>query len=203
MDEKNEYLRWRSGTDEKTAAELAAIENDEDEIRERFYRRLEFGTAGLRGLLEAGTNRMNVYTVRQATQGLAEYLKQSAENPSAAVAYDTRRCSELFAREAASVLAANGIKVSLYAEPAPTPMLSFAVRERFCSAGINITASHNPAAYNGYKVYGADGCQIGPETADAVSRLIAETDVLTGAKTYDFDTAVAEKIGRASCRERV
>lgn len=193
MDERNEYLRWCGGTDEKTSAELAAIEEDEEEIRERFYRRLEFGTAGLRGLLEAGTNRMNVYTVRQATQGLAEYLKQSAENPSAAIAYDTRRCSELFAREAASVLAANGIKVWLYTEPAPTPMLSYAVRERFCSAGITITASHNPAAYNGYKVYGPDGCQIGPEAADAVSGFIAGTDVLTGAKTCNFDAAVAEK----------
>ncbi len=193
MDERNEYLRWRNGTDERTSAELAAIENDEEEIRERFYRRLEFGTAGLRGLLAAGANRMNVYTVRQATQGLAEYLKQTAENPSAAVAYDTRHGSWLFAKEAAAVLAANGIKVWLYAEPAPTPMLSYAVRERLCSAGINITASHNPANYNGYKVYGPDGCQIGPETAEAVSRLIAETDVLTGAKTCDFDTAVAEK----------
>lgn len=193
MDERSEYLRWRDGADEETSAELAAIENDELEIKERFYRRLEFGTAGLRGLLAAGTNRMNVYTVRQTTQGLADYLKESGGNLSAAIACDTRRRSTLFAREAARVFAANGIQVWLYAEPAPTPMLSYAVRERSCGAGINITASHNPAAYNGYKVYGPDGCQIGPEIADAVSRHIARTDVLFGAKTCDFDDAVAQK----------
>ena len=193
MDERSEYLRWRGGADGETSAELAAIENDEGEIRERFYRRLEFGTAGLRGLLAAGTNRMNVYTVRQTTQGLADYLKESGGDLSAAIACDTRRRSELFAREAARVFAANGVRVWLYAKPAPTPMLSYAVRERSCGAGVNITASHNPAAYNGYKVYGPDGCQIGPETADAVSCRIAEIDVLTGAKLCDFDDAVAEK----------
>ncbi len=193
MDERSEYLRWRAGADGETSAELAAIENDEQEIRERFYRRLEFGTAGLRGLLAAGTNRMNVYTVRQTTQGLADYLKESGGNLSAAIAYDTRHRSELFAREAARVFAANGIRVWLYAKPAPTPMLSYAVRERRCGTGINITASHNPADYSGYKVYGPDGCQIGPGTADAVSRRIAGTDVLFGAKLCDFDDAVAEK----------
>lgn len=194
MTEQETYLEWKSFIkDEELHADLEQIGDNEAEIYDRFYRHLDFGTAGLRGLLGAGTNRMNIYTVRQATKGLADYLCAQKDAPAVAIAYDTRHNSERFAKDAACVLAANGIKVWLYGAPAPTPMLSYAVRERFCDAGIVITASHNPAQYNGYKVYGPDGCQISPETAAAVTEYRERVDVLRGAKLCDFDEAVAEK----------
>lgn len=194
MTEQETYLAWKAFIkDEELCADLAQIEGNEAEIFDRFYRNLSFGTAGLRGVLGAGTNRMNIYTVRQATQGLADYLLSQKEAPSVAIAYDTRHNSERFAKDAACVLVASGIKVWLYGAPAPTPMLSYAVRERFCDAGIVITASHNPAKYNGYKVYGADGCQISPEVAGAITACIEKVDVLQGAELRDFDESVAEK----------
>ena len=194
MTENEKYLEWKEFVrDEELASDLSKIEGNEEEIFERFYRTLDFGTAGLRGVLGAGTNRMNIHTVRQATQGLAEYLNSHKENASVAIAYDTRHNSEKFAKEAACVLVANGIKVWLYDSPAPTPMLSYAVRERYCDAGIVITASHNPAKYNGYKVYGSDGCQISPDVAKEILAVIDKTDVLRGALTTDFNTAVSEK----------
>ena len=194
MTENEKYLEWKEFVrDEELASDLSKIEGNEEEIFERFYRTLDFGTAGLRGVLGAGTNRMNIHTVRQATQGLAEYLNAHKENASVAIAYDTRHNSEKFAKEAACVLVANGIKVWLYDSPAPTPMLSYAVRERYCDAGIVITASHNPAKYNGYKVYGSDGCQISPDVAKEILAVIDKTDVLRGALTTDFNTAVSEK----------
>lgn len=194
MTENEKYLKWKGFVrDEELFTDLAKIDGNEDEIFDRFYRNLDFGTAGLRGVLGAGTNRMNIYTVRQATQALAEYLNSKKEGSSVAIAYDTRHNSEKFAKEAASVLVANGIKVWFYGAPAPTPMLSYAVRERYCDAGIIITASHNPAKYNGYKVYGADGCQISPDVAKEILNIIEKTDVLCGAVSSDFETAVSEK----------
>lgn len=193
MTENEKYLEWKEFVrDEELESDLNRIDGNEEEIFDCFYRTLDFGTAGLRGVLGAGTNRMNIYTVRQATQGLAEYLNAHKEGASVAIAYDTRHNSEKFAKEAACVLVANGIKVWLYAAPAPTPMLSYAVRERYCDAGIVITASHNPAKYNGYKVYGSDGCQISPEVAKEILEVIGKTDVLRGAKTCGYDNAVSE-----------
>ena len=147
------YKLWseKATADADLVEELKSINGNEEEILDRFYKSLEFGTAGLRGVIGAGTNRMNVYTVNQATQGLADYLNSEFENPSVAIAYDSRIKSDVFARSAASVLAGNGIKVYIYPELVPTPMLSYAVRYYKCSSGIIITASHNPAKYNGYK----------------------------------------------------
>lgn len=170
--------------------ELASIEGNENEIYERFYRSLEFGTAGLRGVLGAGTNRMNIYTVRQATQGLADYLKEAYDSASVAIAYDSRNNSDVFARETACVLAGNGIQVHLYRELMPTPMLSYAVRELGCQAGVVITASHNPAKYNGYKAYGSDGCQMSPEAADVVYQKILNTDLFGGVTLARFEEAL-------------
>ena len=172
--------------------ELRAIAGNEEELKLRFASSLSFGTAGLRSTMAAGTNKMNVHTVGRATQGLADYILAQGGG-SVAIAYDTRHNSEKFAKEAACVLVANGIKVWLYDSPAPTPMLSYAVRERYCDAGIVITASHNPAKYNGYKVYGSDGCQISPDVAKEILAVIDKTDVLRGALTTDFNTAVSEK----------
>ena len=159
MEILKEYRRWMEQKleDEALAKELREIEGQEKEISDRFYTDLEFGTAGLRGVLGAGTNRMNIYTVRRATQAYADVLKARFPHPTAAVAYDSRINSELFARETARVFAANGIKTWLYGELMPTPALSYAVRELHCSAGINITASHNPSKYNGYKAYDENG----------------------------------------------
>ena len=140
--------------------ELHAVAGDDAAIRDRFYRDLEFGTGGLRGVIGAGTNRMNIYTVRRATQGLANYVKASFDTPSVAISYDSRIKSTVFAQAAASVLAANGVHVHIYKELMPTPMLSWAVRALGCSAGIMVTAIHNPSKYNGYKAYGSDGCQV-------------------------------------------
>ncbi len=191
---QEEYRRWMGQQleDEALAQELRSIEGREEEINDRFYTDLEFGTAGLRGVLGAGTNRMNIYTVRRATQAYADVLKERFTSPTAAVAYDSRINSELFARETARVFAANGIKTYLYGELMPTPALSYAVRELGCSAGINITASHNPSKYNGYKAYDENGCQITGETANAVMARIGATDLFTGVKLCDYDKALAE-----------
>ena len=193
MEIKKEYRRWMDQKleDEALAKELREIEGQEAEISDRFYTDLEFGTAGLRGVLGAGTNRMNIYTVRRATQAYADVLKARFDHPTAAVAYDSRINSELFARETARVFAANGIQTWLYGELMPTPALSYAVRELGCAAGINITASHNPSKYNGYKAYDENGCQITGETASAVMKKIGETDLFTGVKLADYDEAVA------------
>ncbi|MBQ6818331.1 MAG: phospho-sugar mutase [Clostridia bacterium] len=187
------YLQWmeHATEDADLIPELQAIANDQDGIFDRFYRELEFGTAGLRGVLGAGTNRMNIYTVRKATQGLADYIKEVG-GKSAAIAYDSRIKSDLFAREAARVLAANGIKVYLYSELMPTPMLSYAVRQLACTAGIVVTASHNPAKYNGYKAYGADGCQLSVENSAKVLEYVDKVAMFGGAKLTDFDTALAD-----------
>ena len=186
---KELYKLWceKAVADPDLIPELKSIENNTPEIEDRFAVSLKFGTAGLRGVIGAGTNRMNIYTVRQATQGLADYVNQEFENGSVAIAYDSRIKSDVFAKEAASVLAANGIKVYIYPELMPTPMLSFAVRELKCDSGIVITASHNPAKYNGYKVYGSDGCQMTPQAADIVLEKISHVDVLDGASVIDFE----------------
>lgn len=194
MTAQERYLEWKNTVkDEELSDELAGLDGNEPEIADRFGKTLAFEENGLRGLLGAGTNRMNFYTVRKATQGLSAYLLSKKETPAVAVAYDTRHNSERFAKEAASVLAANGIKVWFYAAPSPSPMLSYAVRERFCDAGIVITAGGCAAAYNGYKVYGADGCRIGSEEAAAIAAKIEETDVLRGALTVSFEESVTEK----------
>ncbi|MDR0904095.1 MAG: phospho-sugar mutase, partial [Ruminococcus sp.] len=189
------YTLWKekAADDPDLQKELTEIKDDTDGISDRFYRNLEFGTGGLRGVIGAGTNRMNIYTVRQTTQGFAEYVKEAfPKSPSVAISYDSRNKSELFARESARVLAGNGIKVHLYRELMPTPMLSFAVRELSCSAGIMITASHNPAKYNGYKVYGSDGCQLTLDAAEIVLAKIAKTDMFDGVKLADFSGAVSK-----------
>lgn len=196
MEYKSIYESWLSNPyfDEATKKELEAIRTDENEIKERFYKDLEFGTAGLRGIIGAGTNRMNVYTVRKATQGLANYInKQDAASKSVAIAFDSRRMSPEFADEAALCLAANGIKAYVFESLRPTPELSFAVRELKCIAGINITASHNPPEYNGYKVYWEDGAQITPpHDSGIMSEVKAVTDYNT-VKTMDKEEA--EKAG--------
>ena len=171
--------------------ELEAIRHQPEEIADRFYKELEFGTAGLRGVIGAGTNRMNVYTVRKATQGLADYVQALTPEGKVAIAFDSRNKSELFAREAACVLAANNIQVYLYAELTPTPMLSFAVRQLGCQAGIVITASHNPAQYNGYKAYGSDGCQLSVENSAKVLAYVDKVPMFGGAKTVAFHEAAA------------
>ena len=195
MDYIQEYKRWLDNSDAETVAELKAIENDANEIKERFYKNLEFGTAGLRGIIGAGSNRMNSYVVGQATQGLANQLIKTnpdADEISVAIAYDSRIKSDEFAKVSAAILAANGIKVYLFEELKPVPELSFTVRYKKTTAGIVITASHNPAKYNGYKVYGADGAQLNPELAAIVLDEIGKTDMFKDVKTCDFDKAVAD-----------
>ena len=172
--------------------ELESIKGNDDEILDRFYRSLEFGTGGLRGVIGAGTNRMNVYTVAQATQGLANYLNEAFEEPTAAIAYDSRIKSDLFAKTAAGVLAANGIKVYIYPELMPTPMLSYAVRRLHCSSGIVITASHNPSKYNGYKCYDSNGYQMTDEAAKRTFDYICKVDIFSDVKIMDFEDALAE-----------
>ena len=190
--EQMELRRWlQEVTDPELAAELLAIRNEEKEVHERFYRSLEFGTGGLRGELGAGTNRMNLYTVRQATQGFAAYLLSQNTAPSVAISYDSRHKSELFARETACVMAASGVKVYLYRQLMPTPALSFAVLDRHCDGGVMITASHNPARYNGYKAYAEDGAQISGEIAAAVSAAIEKTDIFRDVRLMDFEEALA------------
>ena len=179
--------------DAETQAEVKRmLENDDKtELIEAFYKDLEFGTGGLRGIMGVGSNRMNIYTVRRATQGLANYVKSAFEAPSVAISYDSRIKSDVFAKAAAEVLAANGIRVHIYTELMPTPMLSYAVRAQKCSAGIMVTASHNPAKYNGYKVYGSDGCQMTIDAANAVLAEINALDMFTGVKHTNFDEAMA------------
>lgn len=193
MSELELYKLWceNANEDPDLQNELKSITDDMDAIRDRFYRNLEFGTGGLRGVIGAGTNRMNIYTVRHATQGLANYVNEEYSNPSVAIAYDSRIKSDIFAKNAASVLAANGIKVYIYNELMPTPMLSYAVRALKCQAGIVVTASHNPAKYNGYKVYGDDGCQITLKGAAAVLEKINELDVFNDIKISSFDDGLA------------
>lgn len=182
------YQRWLDQTKDnpELQAELTSIAGDAAAVEDRFYRDLEFGTGGLRGVIGAGSNRMNIYTVAKATQGYCHYLFKHFETPSVAIAYDSRIHSDLFAETAASVFAANGVSVRLYDHLMPTPALSFAVRDLHCSGGIVITASHNPAQYNGYKVYGADGCQITTEAAAAIQSEINGVDPFTDVQWADF-----------------
>ncbi len=188
------YDLWLTSAtaDKDLIPELESIKGDEEAILDRFYKNLEFGTAGLRGIIGAGTNRMNVYTVNQATQGLADYLNEEFDDPSVAIAYDSRIKSKEFAESAAGVLAANGIKVYIYPELVPTPMLSFAVRRLGCSSGIIITASHNPSKYNGFKCYDPNGYQMTDEAAEKTYNYIQNIDMFTGVKSMSFDDALAE-----------
>ena len=191
MDTNKLYDLWleKAVIDPDLKAELEKVKGNEEEIFDRFYRELEFGTGGLRGVIGAGTNRMNVYTVNKATQGLASYVLNHG-GKSVAISYDSRIKSDVFAKNAACVFAGNGIKVNLYPELMPTPLLSWAVRYLKCDAGVMVTASHNPAKYNGYKVYGSDGCQVTIEAADEILGYINKTDVFDGVKTADFDESV-------------
>lgn len=193
MDINTLYNEWleKAVADPDLKAELESIKGKDDEILDRFYRCLEFGTAGLRGVIGAGTNRMNYYTVCQATQGLSDFLNAHFEHPSIAIGYDSRIKSDYFSKEAAKVLAANGIKVYLFKELQPTPCLSFAIRYFKTSSGIILTASHNPAKYNGYKCYNANGYQMTDEEANETYEYIKKVDYFTGIKSMDFDEAVA------------
>ena len=186
------YNKWleEADYDPDLISELEAIKGNDEEIADRFYRSLEFGTAGLRGVIGAGTNRMNYYTVGRATQGLADFLNKHYENPSIAIGYDSRIKSEYFSIEAAKILAANGIKVYLYDELEPTPCLSYAIRKFKTSSGIILTASHNPGKYNGYKCYDSNGYQMTDEEAAETYDFIQQVDYFTGIKTTDFDEAL-------------
>ena len=190
MDIGAAYKSWLTNAidDEDLVNELKEVKDNDNEIYERFYTELKFGTAGLRGIIGAGTNRMNIYTVRRATQGLANFLNNKYENPTVAVSHDSRIKADVFAREAARVLAANGIKTYISTELQPTPVVSFAVRELKTQAGIMVTASHNPAKYNGYKCYGSDGCQMTDVNANAVFDEIEKVQYFNGdIKLVDFD----------------
>ncbi|MBQ8684508.1 MAG: phospho-sugar mutase [Clostridia bacterium] len=188
------YDRWCACAteDAELGTELAAIVGQEEAIRDRFYQELAFGTGGLRGVIGAGENRMNIYTVRKATQGLANYLRAHYTEAAVAVAYDSRIKSDLFAREAARVLAANGVTVYIFPQLEPTPVLSYAVRYYGCQAGIMVTASHNPAKYNGYKCYGEDGCQMTDGAAGEVTDYIRALDIFEDVQVVAYDEAVAE-----------
>lgn len=194
MDFMESYNQWcQSATDDKDLiAELESIKDNKDEIYERFYRSLEFGTAGLRGVIGAGTNRMNIYVVRHATQGLANYVNSKFGGGAVAISHDSRIKADLFMIEAAKVLAANGIKAYITSELQPTPVLSFLVRDLKCQAGIMVTASHNPARYNGYKAYGEDGCQMTDVAAGIVYDEICKLDIFKDVKTMDFDEAISK-----------
>jgi len=188
MNTEQTYKKWLDAvTDSDLTNELVFM--TESETNDAFYKELEFGTGGLRGILGAGTNRMNIYTVNKATQGLCDFLKSQKESPSVAIAYDSRINSELFARCAACVIAANGGTAHIFSELMPTPLLSYAVRRLGCDAGIVITASHNSAEYNGYKVYGSDGCQITLEDADSIQSYIEKVDIFSDIKTAPFEKA--------------
>ena len=190
---KNECERWLAFDldDPDLKPELESVKDDDEAIKDRFAVSLKFGTAGLRGVIGAGTNRMNVYVVRQATQGLANWVKTQGGTQTVAISYDSRIKSDVFAKAAAEVLAANGVKVRIYKALMPVPALSFATRYYNCNAGIMVTASHNPAKYNGYKAYGPDGCQMTDEAADVVYAEIQKTDVLSGARTMSFEEGMA------------
>ena len=189
----DDYKRWMEADldDAALKAELESIEGNDEEIKDRFAVSLKFGTAGLRGVLGAGSNRMNIYVVRQATQGLANWVKTQGQSQLVAISYDSRINSDVFAKTAACVLAANGIKVRIYDALMPVPALSFATRYYNANAGIMVTASHNPAKYNGYKAYGPDGCQMTDDAADIVYAEIQKTDILTGAKMMSFEEGMA------------
>ena len=191
---QEEYKRWLAADlqDADLNPELSKIEGNDEEIKDRFAVALKFGTAGLRGVLGAGTNRMNIYVVRQATQGLANWVKTQGGNQTVAISYDSRLKSDVFAKTAAGVLAANDINVRIYDALMPVPALSFATRYYDCNAGIMVTASHNPAKYNGYKAYGPDGCQMTDDAAAIVYEEIQKTDVLTGAKYMSFAEGVEQ-----------
>ena len=192
MDINTIYNVWceKATEDKDLIEELKSIKGNEEEIYEKFYKNLEFGTAGLRGIIGAGTNRMNIYVVRQATQGLANYVKNTYGGGAVAISHDSRIKADLFMNEAAKVLAANGIKAYITSELQPTPVLSFLVRELKCQAGIMITASHNPAKYNGYKAYGSDGCQMTDKAAGLVYDEIQKLDIFEDVKTMDLDEAL-------------
>ena len=193
MDYRNRYAAWlEQVSDPALREELTSIADDDEAIQDRFYKDLEFGTAGLRGVIGAGTNRMNVYTVGRASQGLADYLKTTDEPVSVAIGYDSRRNSDLFSRTAAAVFAANGVKVWLYPELAPTPMVSFAIRYYGCAGGVVVTASHNPAEYNGYKAYGPDGCQLSGAASALVTAAVEKVDLFSGIRFGDFEASLAE-----------
>ena len=189
-----EYERWlkQELDDKDLTEELQSIQGQPEEINDRFYRDLEFGTGGLRGVIGAGTNRMNVYTVRKATQGMANYLLKHADGKpqSVAIAHDSRNKGVAFAQQSAAVLAANGIKAYLYPQLMPTPALSYAVRHLHCDAGICVTASHNPAKYNGYKAYGSDGCQVTADMADGIMNEINSLDIFADVKKMDFEAGI-------------
>ncbi len=191
---KEKYNLWleKAIKDADLINELKSISDNEEAISDRFYKDLEFGTGGLRGEIGAGTNRMNVYTVGKATQGLAQYVNSVNKNGSVAIAYDSRIKSDVFARTTAEILAANGIKVYIYKELMPTPMLSYAVRYFGCDAGVVITASHNPAKYNGYKAYGSDGCQLNLEASNYVLSIMNTVDIFDGVKSINFEDAVKD-----------
>ncbi len=203
-DYKAEYLRWSQApaVDAETKQELAGIADNEKEIEERFYRELEFGTGGMRGILGAGTNRMNIYTVRRASQGVAKYVQEKNQAQAGVlIGYDTRNFSRVFAQETARVLAANGVKAYLFDKVHSVPEVSFGVRELGCAAGVMITASHNPKEYNGYKVYGGDGCQLPPDGAAVVLAAIDSFDIFDDIRLMDLDEAIAagmvEMVGQA------
>lgn len=198
MNIQEQFKRWLclATEDDAVAEELRSLaeKNDAAGIEDRFYRELEFGTGGLRGVLGAGSNRMNIYTVRKATQGLADYLSKQTECAAVAIAHDSRINSQRFARETAAVLAGNGIEVYLYPELMPTPALSFAVRRFGCTAGVCVTASHNPAKYNGYKVYGSDGCQITLNAAQEILSEISKVDTFDGVRRIPFEEGVNKNL---------
>ena len=190
---KRLYDYWKNANlaDYDLVEDLENVDGKEEEINDRFYRYLDFGTAGLRGILGAGTNRMNIYTVGLATQGYANFLKKNAVNPTVVIGYDSRIKSDVFAKHAACILAANGVKVQLFNRLLPTPLVSYAIRKLKTTGGIMITASHNPSKYNGYKVYGDDGCQIGPEVADVVAAEMLKIDPFKDVLTMDFEKALS------------
>ena len=185
MDYKAEYQRWLEKANEELKIELRAM--DEAAIEDAFYRDLAFGTGGLRGTIGAGTNRMNTHVVAKASQGLSNYLLSTTDKPSVVIGYDSRIKSDVFAKVAAGVFAANGVKVHIWPELLPVPTVSFAVRYLHASAGVMITASHNPSKYNGYKVYGPDGCQITTEAAAAILAQIDALDIFSDVRTSSFE----------------
>lgn len=191
MDYRKEYERWmkQAAMDEDIVEELRSM--DDAKMEDAFYRDLAFGTGGLRGVVGAGTNRINIYTIAKASQGLADYLKKNFEEPSVAIGYDSRIKSDVFARTAAGVFAANGVRVSIWPVLMPVPTVSFAARYLHTSAGVMITASHNPSKYNGYKVYGPDGCQITVEAADNILKEIEKLDIFADVRNSDFETGIA------------
>ncbi len=186
------YQEWLNSSllSKEEKEELLSIKDNDSQIKERFYRDLEFGTGGLRGVMEVGTNRMNRFIIRRATQGLANYLNKKQKGASVAIAYDSRNHSDEFAKETASTLAANGIKAYIFSELMPTPSLSFATRYFKCQAGVVVTASHNPKIYNGYKVYGPDGCQCTDASAGAILNEILALDMFNDVKVGNYDELV-------------